>query len=300
MKPFTFLIALFSLIILINFKQEKKQTETSKTQFVKSSDGIGIAYQVYGNGEIPLIFVHGWCCDKSYWKHQANYFKNQYKVVIIDFAGHGESSIGRNSYTIQMFANDVTAVINQLKLNDFILIGHSLGGHVILETAIQNLEKTRAIFPIDSYSTIPKVKTKEELIAMEKEQRSQWAVADFQSKVYNWVKGWYHPASDSTLMNWIAKDMSTNDPTAGIDAIVNFNQYRVKDFSNSLKSINDIPVICIGSRTKPNKNKFRKFGINFNAVQMDGVGHFLMMSHPEPFNELLDEQLQKLLSDSSD
>jgi pimeloyl-ACP methyl ester carboxylesterase len=149
------------------------QVFSQETKFVKSSDGINIAYQVYGEGNIPLVFVHGWCCDKSYWDEQTNYFKNQYKIVTIDLAGHGESGLGRKSYTIPMFAMDVSAVLNQLGLEKFILIGHSLGAGVVVETAVRNLDKTLTIFSIDGLTDIPNVKSEEEMDTIKKKIHSE-------------------------------------------------------------------------------------------------------------------------------
>ena len=74
-----------------------------------------------------------------------------------------------------MFAKDVSAVINKLGLDKFILIGHSMGVNVILEVAVNKPEKTLAIFSIDGYFEIPKVKTADELEAYDKEQRSEWS-----------------------------------------------------------------------------------------------------------------------------
>ena len=295
MKPFTFLIALFSLIVLSNCKQMKQQTENSLTESVKSSDGVDISYQVHGDGSNALVFIHGWCCDKSYWKEQINYFKGDYKIVIIDLAGHGESGMGRTSYTIQMFANDVTAVINQLQLSKYILIGHSLGAYVVLEVAVQNSESTYAIFPIDGFGNVPEPKTEEELQAIEIENRNRFA-EDFKSNVNDFVRGMFVPESDSVLINWVANDMSSNDPSVAMDAYANLMQYYHRDFSNSLKSVIGIPIICIGAGQKPQLEKFKKIHPEFNNLQMEKVGHFLMMEDPETFNALLNEQLQQILS----
>lgn len=287
MKKTIFLTIFICFLLLQGFSQQ--------TEFAKSSDGVNIAYQVYGNGNIPLVFVHGWCCDKSYWKEQTSVLKNQYKIVAIDLAGHGESGLGRKSYTIPMFAKDVSAVINKLSLDKFIIIGHSMAVLVILEVAVNNLDKTLAIFPIDGFPDIPKVKTADELEAYDKEQRSEWSKKNFQPYVYEWVKSWYHPESDSVLIDKIALDMSMNNPFAGIDADVNKMQYYYKDYPNSLKLIKDIPVINIESQWQPNVEEFRNYGVNFQNFHMEGPGHFLYMSNPVEFNKILSEQLDKVL-----
>lgn len=287
MKP-SILIAVFAFLFF-------SQVFSQQTEFAKSSDGVNIAYQVYGDGNIPLVFVHGWCCDKSYWREQTRILKDQYKIVAIDLAGHGESGLGRRSYTIPMFAMDVSAVINKLGLNKFIIIGHSMGVNVILEVAVNNPDKTLAIFSIDGYFEIPKVKTEDELIAYDKEQRSEWSKKNFQPYVYEWVRSWYHPESDSALIDSIAMDMSMNDSFAGIDAIVTMMQWYYRDYPNSLKFIKDIPVISIASTSKPNVEEFRKYGVNFQDFQMEGLSHFLHMSNPVEFNKIFSEQLDKVL-----
>ena len=65
------------------------------TEKVSSKDGVEIAYEVKGYGEPALVFVHGWCWDKSIWENQVKVFSAKYKVITIDLAGHGESGSNR-------------------------------------------------------------------------------------------------------------------------------------------------------------------------------------------------------------
>ena len=50
-----------------------------QTGFVNSPDSIRIAYEVHGDGLPALIFVHGWSCDRSYWKDQIGSFSKTLK-----------------------------------------------------------------------------------------------------------------------------------------------------------------------------------------------------------------------------
>ncbi|MGD1049431.1 MAG: alpha/beta hydrolase, partial [Candidatus Krumholzibacteriaceae bacterium] len=50
---------------------------------VLSQDSIPLSYTVQGSGEPALVFVHCWCCDKSYWKNQVPYFEKKYTVVTL-------------------------------------------------------------------------------------------------------------------------------------------------------------------------------------------------------------------------
>jgi pimeloyl-ACP methyl ester carboxylesterase len=48
-----------------------------------------ISYEVRGGGR-PLVFVHGWSCDRTYWREQMDEFAKRHRVVAIDLGGHGD------------------------------------------------------------------------------------------------------------------------------------------------------------------------------------------------------------------
>ncbi|HEY1022087.1 MAG TPA: alpha/beta hydrolase, partial [Flavisolibacter sp.] len=78
------------------------------------SNGTAISYNVYGSGPATLLFVHGSFIDQSYWKEQVSFFKEKYKVVTMDLAGHGESGTNRKEWTLRGMADDVVNVIKEL------------------------------------------------------------------------------------------------------------------------------------------------------------------------------------------
>ena len=126
MKIFLNSLSIGFLLCIISF------TCCGQEQIAISFDGIPISYRVHGNGSPALIFIHGWSCDQSYWDKQVPYFARKYKVVKIDLVGHGDSGLGRKNWTIIAFAEDVAAVVNKLDLDQCVLVGHSMGGPVIL------------------------------------------------------------------------------------------------------------------------------------------------------------------------
>jgi len=132
-----------------------------QTDFASSPDSIRIAYDVRGDGIPALIFVHGWSCDRSYWKNQVVSFSKNFKVVTVDLAGHGESGLGRKSWTIEAFGSDVVAVVKKLGLKRVMLIGHSMGGDVIAETARQLPGIVVGLIMIDTYKKLGPGRTPE-------------------------------------------------------------------------------------------------------------------------------------------
>ena len=83
---------ILAILLLLNLGVASLHIETAHgAQISISSDGVDIHYEVYGKGEPTLVFIHGWSCDRSYWRAQVEYFAKQYQVITIDLAGHGES-----------------------------------------------------------------------------------------------------------------------------------------------------------------------------------------------------------------
>ena len=56
-------------------------------------------------------------------------------MVALDLAGHGDSGVNREAWSMTNFGADVAAVADTLQLEDIILVGHSMGGQVALEAA---------------------------------------------------------------------------------------------------------------------------------------------------------------------
>ena len=119
-----------------------------------SPDGIPIVYDIDGSGDPCVFFVHGWSCDRSYWIHQMRSFAPRHRVVSVDLAGHGESGTGRESWTMPAFGGDVAAVARRIGADDVVLVGHSMGGDVIVDAALQLGGRVRGLVWIDVYSDL--------------------------------------------------------------------------------------------------------------------------------------------------
>src|SRR5664279_146395 len=126
-------------------------------QFVRSADGTRIAYEFKGAGMPALILVHGWSCDRGYWNAQLELLSREFLVVVLDLAGHGESDPGRHEWSIAAFGSDVATVVRRLALNAVVLVGHSMGGDVILEAAGRLRGLVKGLVWVDTYSELPHI-----------------------------------------------------------------------------------------------------------------------------------------------
>ncbi len=88
-------------------------------------------YDDVGDGH-PLVFVHGGWLNGRAWKPQLEYFTDEYRVITLDIRGHGHTgSTDADQYSIDLFADDLEAVLEAEALEDPILCGSSLGSMVV-------------------------------------------------------------------------------------------------------------------------------------------------------------------------
>jgi pimeloyl-ACP methyl ester carboxylesterase len=256
---------------------------------VNSFDGVPIHYEVQGSGPPALVFVHGWSCDRSYWEGQSGVFARQHQVVTIDLAGHGESGLQRNDWTITAFGRDVAAVVEQLGLKQVVLIGHSMGGPVIVEAARLMPGCLAGLVGVDTYRNLAEVRK-----AAEIEQYLVPLRANFREATRKVVSAMFIPGSDPGLVERIVADMSAAPPQVAIAAskALRDNDLNLQAGLQELRGL-EIPVMAINSDYRPNDfEAARRYGVTIQT--MSGVGHFVMMEDPVIFNRLLGETLDEL------
>lgn len=105
-----------------------------KTMALKRFWGEMVFVVSAGSG-IPILFLHGTGCDTADWEKVTEQLPDEQYYIALDFRGHGQSSIPIEPFTIECLADDVLYLIYALKLQKVVLVGHSLGGMVAMETA---------------------------------------------------------------------------------------------------------------------------------------------------------------------
>jgi len=261
---------------------------------VISSDGLEIKFEVQGEGELSLVFVHGWCCDRSYWDAQVIFFKEKYRVVTIDLPGHGESGLNRSEWTIKSFGNDIKTVANKLKLKNVILVGHSMGGLVILEAAKMLPESVKGLVVVDEIFNVEE-KYPQELI----EEFLSAFQSNFKETTATYVtQNMFTSRSDTFLVSKIATDMSLAPPEIGLGLMKDKGGYFDYINNNKQNALMEIkaPIVFINSESNPTE-----FDINNTYIPSLGmkvisnVGHFVMIEDSDTFNRLVEETIQEVL-----
>lgn len=257
---------------------------------VLSADGVPIHYEVHGSGEPVLVFVHGWTCDRTYWRYQIPHFSQGHTVVAIDLAGHGDSGLGRDEWSMEAFGGDVAAVVRGLDLPEVVLIGHSMGGPVVAEAARKLGDRVVGVIGVDTFNDLSRKTSTEDLQAIA--GRFQ---ADFAQTMKGVVAGMFVPASDPDMANWIAEDMASADSGVGIGALEGMIDWYNLESRDALGEL-PAPLRLINSDYSPtNVEAALDYAPSVEVTLMSGVGHFVMMEAPETFNSLLSEVISGLL-----
>jgi pimeloyl-ACP methyl ester carboxylesterase len=250
-------------------------------------DGIPLSYEVMGAGAPALVFVHGWSCDRSYWRHQLSYFSQRHEVVALDLAGHGASGAGRAAYTMADFGRDVVAVVEHLGLRQVVLVGHSMGGDVIVEAAPQLDGPVLGLVWADVYNTLGKPDTDEEIEQFAAPFRENFVVT-----THEFVRGMFIPGSDPDLVKWVVADMSSAPPEVAVDAL----EHTVGNGRAIVAALRNVtaPVVAINADSRPTDvESLKRHGVK--TVLMSGVGHFEMLEDPDTFNQVLSRTIQQFL-----
>jgi len=94
------------------------------------TNGLETYYEQRGTGP-PIVFVHGAILDHSQWDPQVEGLSDDYTVVTYDVRGHGRTGgSAENSYSVDLFADDLATLIDELELQNPVICGLSLGGAI--------------------------------------------------------------------------------------------------------------------------------------------------------------------------
>jgi pimeloyl-ACP methyl ester carboxylesterase len=253
---------------------------------VESFDGTEISYIIEGEDEPVLVFIHGWSCEKTYWEYQLTEFSKTNTVVALDLAGHGESEIKRENYTISAYGKDVAAVVRENDLSDVILVGHSMGGAVAIEAAKLLGDDVIGIVGADTFHDLNAKYTEE--------QKSEYIKPfkdNFRGNCKAFAESMFPPDAPSSLVDAVVKDMMSAPENVAISSFENLVNY---DPIPSLNSIS-VPFIAINStflRTNTAGNEM--LTDSFSLKIMEGVGHYVMMEDPVVFNKYLKEAISEI------
>lgn len=266
-----------------------------KTMKTIKRDNVAFDYILSGKGPITLVFIHGAFIDKKYWQAQIDYFSETFQVVTIDLAGHGKSGNNRTDWSIQALGEDIVTVIDGLNLSNIILIGHSLGGDVILEVAIKIPLKVIGFVGIDNFKNAGTAMPLE--IQKLIDQALILMQSDFSGIAEDFARqSLITPLTNHSISNRVIGDYKYFNPQVGLDLLKESFKYfgRERELLQKLK----LKLFLINVDYFPtNENLLKLYAHSgYELFRFQGTCHYPMIENPYEFNRLLEKVILKIRS----
>ncbi|MBN2174707.1 MAG: alpha/beta hydrolase [Bacteroidales bacterium] len=285
------------LIVMASLSGSVSEAQTRESMTAKQitirDKQVEINYLQQGQGDTTLLFLHGWCIDGTYWKNQVEYFSENYTVCAIDLPGFGKSKAERTNWTIEEYAHDVSAFINAMDLKNVVIVGHSMAGEIMLETALTGNPKIVGIVGVDNFKSVDVSYTPEQLKQMtdffpmlEKDfKNSAPAYADLML---------FHPTTPKEVKDRVKTDFANSDSAIGYASCLNQMQYAYAD-AQRLEQLN-YKLYLINSDAFPTNEVGLKSHCktSFQVETIAATGHYPMLEKPAEFNLILEKVLSAM------
>jgi pimeloyl-ACP methyl ester carboxylesterase len=251
-----------------------------------SSDGVEINYDITGTGQPTVVLVHGFSNTKELWDSQIEFLSQKYQVISLDLAGFGQSGNNRDVWTMESFGNDVIAVMDKLKVNDVVLVGFSMGGAVILETAQKIPSRIMGLVVVDIFQKIDYQFSPESTNKSVKFWQECFSDKEKIPELF--------PANmDTTIINKYISMAYFAPKTGWWESIYDFFRWWGQDLKPILSSLK-LPLMSINSDyTTTDVESHKKYNPSYKLKTISTIGHLVMWEAPDEFNNLLEECIQE-------
>jgi len=239
------------------------------------------------------ILIHGWSSSSYAMSPLAGLLSQRFSCVAVDLPGYGRSPPLPERTTIPAYADLLVNFIERISDGPVVLLGHSMGGPVVVEAARLLGDRVKLIVGVDTFNDVEARYSEEEIEAVSATFRT-----DFSATTREWARSQaFLPTSDSALVEQVADDMSSAPAAVASGAIEGMFRWSNDESAAALRDVR-VPIVLINSDYRPtNVDLGREYVSSFDVVLMSGVGHFVMMEDPETFNRLLGEIVEGLQED---
>lgn len=100
-----------------------------------------------------IILIHGFPLNKSMWDKQIEELMHNYRVIAYDIRGHGNSDVGDDDFSIELFVKDLLGLMDKLEIGKAIVCGFSMGGYIALNAIENHPERFNALVLCDTNCT---------------------------------------------------------------------------------------------------------------------------------------------------
>lgn len=250
-------------------------------------NGIETHYVIEGSSSLPVLILPGWGATSSVYTIISKQLSQKYTVYTLDLPGFGVTNEPSSSWTIDDYADFVTAFIDKLQLKELILIGHSYGGRIIINICNRrsNPFTIEKVVLIDS-AGIKNPLTKEQ----EKRQNHFKKLKTFYS---NSIVSSFFPNALAKLQNKYGSSDYVNASPIMKETLV---KAVTQDYTDMLPNITQNVLLIWGNKddSTPISDAYKMKNLipNSELEIIEDAGHFPFLDQPFTFRKIINNRFK--------
>ena len=252
---------------------------------VLDRSGVKLSLEEAGSGDPPIVFVHGWTCNHTYFSPQFEHFKARHRVVAVDLRGHGASDAPEGDYPIPLMADDVAWICGELGLEGVVLVGHSMGAAVVVDAAARHPGLASRLVLVDGAPISTPAEVASALAPFLEALRGPGAEAARRHFVDTLL---FLPSDDPAVKARVVEEMMAPPDRVARACFEGLGGW---EGAAALRAVT-VPVLAIHAENPLNPPD-RLVALNPGLVNVTtpGVGHFNQLLAPDEVNRLIAEFL---------
>lgn len=268
--------------------------------------GFQMNYEDIGSGP-ALLLVHGFPLDRTLWTYQTEALRHDYRLIVPDLRGHGQSQAPAGPYRMDQMADDLRALLRQLGIEQVVLAGLSMGGYIAFAFWRIYPHLVRALVLADTRAAADTAEARQNRYAMVEQVKIEGTKAVVEGMLPKLLSPTTLESQPKVVMH--ARRMMTNTPPAGVIGALQGMAQR-PDSTPTLATISVPTLIVVGEDdviTPPGEAEAMRTAIlaprhgrdtpkipDVTLVRVADAGHLAPLENPGPFNQALREFLAGL------
>lgn len=253
--------------------------------------GITLHYEEHGQG-LAIVFVHAFPLNSQMWNPQISALAPDFRLIIPDLRGFGTSEVPAGPYTMEIFADDLAALLDQLEISQAVICGLSMGGYIAFAFLRRHAERVRALVLADTRATadIEPARVTREANAQLAETHGARAIAD------QMLVSLLTTDASQELRAHVRSIIEHNNPNGIAGAL---RGMALRSDSTELFSQIKVPTLLLvgdqDSLTPPSEMQSMREAIaHSDMIVIPGAGHISNLENPTAFNVALRDFLRRL------
>jgi pimeloyl-ACP methyl ester carboxylesterase len=247
-----------------------------------------LSYDDVGEGNIPIIFLHGYPFDKTMWQGQLDVLKSSYRLIACDIRGFGKSTDEESLLSMDLFGEDLITFMDKLRIEKAIICGLSMGGFIALNALKKYPNRFDALILCDTQciADTPEVKEKRYKIIKEIE------VGGATNFNEGFIKSVFHKDTITTKKELVEQLRSV--VFANSENIIKKGMVALAERLETCSTLKEIsiPTLIICGRedevTPLFQSEFMHEKIKGSILHViDNAGHVSNLEQPQEFNKHL-------------